>query len=368
MKINLSLIDETNFMVHPHQVANETCLLIQPIHIGCLWQKDTLIFRSSLWNLQGEPVSLSFSKFFNWGEQPALCTPPESLKGAHLMEKIDGTTLIFSRYKGHTIIRTRGTSDARQQENGHEIDVLLAKYPKFAEFIETPMSTVLRRDDVSYIFEWVSPTNRIVINYGDEPDMVLTAIIDHVDYSYETQDRLDNFAKNFGLRRPQTYAYDSIESMKQAVTDFRGKEGVCVYFHNDQEILKFKGAWYLLLHRMKSEMSSLEKVVDVWFDQGHPSYQVFFDFVSTTFDYEVAVMARSHMSNICDAWKEVEKIVGGMQSFADKCRGMSRKDAALKIIQAYSTTNRASFVFALLDGKPLDNEKLKKLLYQVMKK
>ena len=364
MKVDLSVLDGSeSFMVHPHQVAGETCMLVQPTHIGAVWSPETMIFRSSLWNLKGEPVSLSFKKFFNWGEQPALCPPPTSLNGAHLMEKIDGSTLIFSRYKNHVVIRTRGTSDARTQDNGWEIDVLLQKYPVFAEFIKTPAA-----DDASYVFEWTSPSNRIVIDYGDEPDMWLTAIIDHYDYTYTAQAALDAFAQQFGLRRPKIYAYDSIDAMRQSVTDFRGQEGLCVYFHQDQEILKFKSAWYLLLHRMKSEMSSLEKVVDVWFDQGHPSYQVFFDFVSTTFDYEVAMMARSHTSNICDAWKEVEKIVAGFKLFVEKVKPMSRKDAALKILQAYGDTNRASFVFTLLDGKPLDNEKLKKLLYQVLKK
>ena len=278
------------------------------------------------------------------------------------MEKIDGSTLIFSRYKGETIIRTRGTVDARCQENGHEIDILCKKYSKFFNALD------VSGNSDSYVFEWTSPTNRIVINYGDEPDMYLTAIISHADYTYAKQESLDEFAKEWELRRPKSYSYDSIESMQQAVTDFRGQEGLSRLLPSGSGILKFKSAWYLLLHRMKSEMSSLEKVVDVWFDQGHPSYQVFFDFVSTTFDYEVAMMARSHTSNICDAWKEVEKIVAGFKLFVEKVKPMSRKDAALKILQAYGDTNRASFVFTLLDGKPLDNEKLKKLLYQVLKK
>ena len=118
-------------MTHQHFVGEHPVLLVQPVHIGCPWGLDNDIFRSSVWDLDGNLVSASFKKFFNWDEKPDLDPAPASLQGATLMEKVDGSTLIFSRYKGHTVIRTRGTVDARKQENGHEIDLLCEKYGKF---------------------------------------------------------------------------------------------------------------------------------------------------------------------------------------------------------------------------------------------
>jgi hypothetical protein len=201
-------------MVHQHFVGEHECYLVQPIHIGATWTKENLIYRSSLWDKDGHPVSLSFKKFFNYDEKPDIFPAPSDLKNAKLMEKLDGSTLIFSRYKGHTVIRTRGTVDARKQENGYEIDYLLQKYSAFAKMLnESNFDTFSE----SFIFEWLSPTNRIVLNYGDEPDMVLTAIIDHDDYSYASQDTLDSFAKMWNLRRPRTFSYNSVEEMKSAV-------------------------------------------------------------------------------------------------------------------------------------------------------
>lgn len=367
MKLDLSLADSENFMCHQHWIGEHPVMLIQPVHIGCNWTKENMVFRSVVVDTEGNIVSASFKKFFNWGEKPHLTPPPTNLANAKLMEKIDGSTLIFSRYKGHTVIRTRGTVDARKQENGYEIDILCEKYPMFIKHLETFYTT-----PGSFIFEWTSPSNKIVLNYGDEPDMVLTAIVHHDSYSYMTQFGLDNTALVLGLRRPRTYSYNSVEEMQQAVQDMKGMEGICVYFHDDQEILKVKSAQYLYLHRAKSEISSVEKVMDLYLayrdEVGHtPSYQEFFAYLEKMFDYEIATMAVSNVSQICDAMKEVEKIVAAMKAFVEPQRNKIRRDAAIAITQAYGSTGRSSMLFKMLDNKPLVADDYKKLLFQVLK-
>lgn len=367
MKLDLTLADAENFMCHHHTVGEHSVLLIQPQHIGCQWSKDNMVFRSVVVDTFGNIVSASFKKFFNWGEKPHLTPPPTNLTNARLMEKLDGSTLIFSRYKGHTVIRTRGTVDARKQDNGYEIDILCEKYPKFIAHLESFDTT-----PGSFVFEWTSPSNKIVLNYGDEPDMVLTAIINHAEYSYMPQYGLDLAAQSLDLRRPQTYSYNSVEEMQQAVADMKGKEGLCVYFHDDQEILKVKSAQYLYLHRAKSEISSIEKVMDLYLsykdELGHaPSYQEFFAYLEKMFDYEIATMATSNVSQIADAMKEVEKILAGMTNFLVLLRDKTRRDAAIAITQAYGSTGRTSMLFKMLDNKPLVPDDYKKLIFQVLK-
>ncbi len=380
MRIDLSTVNREQFMVHTHLIGGEMVYLIQPVHIGCEWDGKNDIFRSSVWDMGGNLVSGSYKKFVNWGEKPHIYPIPTSLSGAHLMEKLDGSTLIFSRWNGNTIIRTRGTVDARKQNNGNEIDVLLSKYPEFIKMVESRET-----DNCSYIFEWTSPTNQIVINYGYEPDMVLTNIVRHDDYSYATQPALNAFAMEYGLRRPVTYNYDSIDEMRSAVEAFRGVEGLCVYFHNDQQILKVKGAQYLFLHRAKSEISSIEKVMDVYLDNPvvpgqYMNYQEFMKFLETTFDFEIAQMAQGHVSRLVDAMKEANKIVEGMKNFLEGIRvskvgsfvvtlddRQMRKQAAVKISQAYGSTGRSAMLFKMLDGKAFSNDDYKKLLFQILK-
>jgi len=361
MKIDLTKVDLDNFMVHPHQIAGETCWLIQPQHIGCKWTKDTLIFRSSLWNSQGELISASFKKFFNWGEQPDLAYTPFSTTangGVQLIEKVDGSTLINSKYKGHLITRTRGTSDATQQKNGEEIEFLKAKYPKAFEVPD---------ENCSYVFEWTTPTNKIVINYGDEPDLRLIAIIRHEDYSLVSQDELDQFAKDNGLTRPRKFEFNKIKEMLDAVEALKGQEGLCVYCNKGQEIRKVKSSFYLAAHRLKSEIGSFEKVVDYWFSLGMPSYQETEKHFGENFDFEMFSLCRGDISKICQAWKEVQTIIEYMKSFVQPLKSIQRKIAAEKIAQAYGQTNRAGMLFKLLDGKSLSEDDLKKLIFQVTK-
>ena len=233
MKIDLESIDKESFMVHQHKIGEHEVTLVQPIHIGATWNRGNLIFRSSVWDKEGNPVSLSFKKFFNWDEKPDIDPAPETLEGAKLLEKLDGSTLIISRYKGITVMRTRGTVDAYQQANADELTFLREKYDKFFEFIEAQENT-----SVSYIFEWLSPSNRIVLDYGNDPDMVLIGVIFHNDYSMMSQDGLSTVASQLQLRRPKLYSYDSIEEMKTSVEALRDQEGLCVYYKDSSAFVK----------------------------------------------------------------------------------------------------------------------------------
>jgi hypothetical protein len=371
MKIDLASIDKESFMVHQHNIGEHEVSLVQPIHIGATWLKDNLIFRSSVWDKEGTPVSLSFKKFFNWDEKSDIYPAPNNLQNAKLVEKLDGSTLIISRYKGHTVIRTRGTVNALNQDNGHEINILREKYNKFFEFVESQETT-----PVSYIFEWLSPSNRIVLDYGEEPDMVLIGAIFHNDYTMMTQDGLSIVASQLQLRRPKTYSYNSVEEMKKSVEALRDQEGLCVYYDDEQQIRKVKSAHYLFLHRAKSEISSIDKVIDVYIDWFLPRYTMsheptgyveFFEYLTEKFDFEIATMARGHASNICDAMKEVHKIMNALFQFAGARTKIPRKFAAEEILQAYGSTGRSAIVFKILDRKVIGADDYKKILYQVLK-
>jgi hypothetical protein len=118
---------------------------------------------------------------------------------------------------------------------------------------------------------------------------------------------------------------------------------------------------------MKSELSSIEKIIDVWISQGYPSYTEFYNYIVSTFDYELAEYCRGNISDVCDAWREVQKIIAHMKLFVEPLKTLPRKDAAMKIIGAYGETNRKSFVFSLLDNRELGGEERKKMLFQVLK-
>ena len=366
MKIDIDKVDRTQFMVHHfHSLNGEIVHLIQPQHIGTKWTQDNKHMRSVVVNYEGEVISASFPKFTNWGENTEHFPVPNSLKHCTVVEKLDGSTLIVSKYNGQYILRTRGTVDASTMANGFELEL-------FKEKILFPLAknigNIGETWEFSILFEWVSPINKIVLNYGDEPDWYLVGMIWHGDYELHSQSDLDDFAKRHNLKRPATYTFSDVNDLLQNVDQWKGKEGVCVYSKNDQSIHKVKSADYLIKHRFKSE-ATLENTLDLYFSYGKPLYQEFESKLTETFDYECFEMVRGYASQICDASKEVNKIVDGFKSFIDNQLKVlsTRKEQAQKVISSYSESNRSSMIFSLLDGKTLTSDQHKKLFWQVLK-
>ena len=363
MKIEISSIDRTQFMVHEHSLNGEIVYLIQPQHIGTQWRQDNKHLRSVVVNYEGEIISAGLPKFTNYSENPEHFPVPTSLRNCTVVNKLDGSLLIVSKYKNQFILRTRGTVDASVLANGSELEI-------FKNTILKKISVDLMETwNYSLLFEWLSPLNVIVLRYSDEPDWQLIGAVNHTDYSLFSQTEVDEYAKMFDLKRPEKFTFNDISDMLQIVDKWQDREGVCLYSKNDQVIHKIKASKYLLLHHLKSELSNIEKVLDVWLEQGMPDYNTFYNYIFTTFDFELAEQVKGMISRIVDGKKEVNKIVEGMNDFVNnRLRSLStRKEQAQLVISSYGETNRASFLFKLLDGKSLGKEEYKKLMFQVLK-
>lgn len=364
MKIGLDTIDKTQFMVHSHIINGEEVYLVQPQHAGCSWTQENKFLRSSVWDSEGNLISAGFPKFTNWGENMENFPVPNSLQNTQIIEKLDGSLLIVSKWKGTFILRTRGTVDAFKLDNGHELTQFKQKYLHKLSSLN-PSDTW----EGSYLFEWTSPYQRIILNYGDSPEWYLIGHVNHKDYSLMDQDSLNQWAKSIECPRPLNYIFPTIRELIETIDEWKGKEGVVIYSKSGQVMHKVKTFWYLTLHRMKEALSSFDKVIDVWFEQDQPSYSEFEKFIVSQFDWELWQQIRGDASKICDASKGVDQIVAGMQRFVDEKLKVlpTRKEQAQLIISSYGQTNRASFVFKLLDGKELTPTDRKKLLYQVLK-
>jgi hypothetical protein len=360
MKIDLLSIDQTQFMLNPHIINGESVYLIQPQHIGTKWNQNNKYLRSVITDYEGNVISMGFPKFTNFGENPEHFPTPTSLKNCVCVEKLDGSLLILSKWKGQYIIRTRGTVDASKMENAHELEI-------FKKNILSKLENNKTDWNISILFEWCSPTNRIVVRV-DEPIFKLIGMVNHSDGSLWEQHELDYSASLYEFLRPQVYSFDSISDMVNLVEKWEGKEGVVLYSDNGQKLHKIKSDWYLIRHRLKEEFNNLEKVVDFFIQENCPTFSEFNEKVSLVTDWETVNEIQGDISNICDAWKNVKEIIKHMKLFVEPLKSLTRKEAALKIINSYGNTNRSSFCFSLLDGKELDKDQLKKLLWQSLKK
>jgi len=359
MKINLSDIDTEQFNIKEHTVAGETVYLVNPNSMGCEWTKSNLHLRSSVWNSEGELISAGFKKFFNMGEKPKLTYTPFSLTahgGCELMEKLDGSLLIVSKYKGELIIRTRGVIDAKVHTlTAPEIEMFKEKYPKAFDFLG------LETSHYSLLFEWTTPKNRIVIDYGSEPELYLVGSVNHEDYTLEPQNALDEIAEHiFGVKRPKRFKFDTVKEMMAAVEEFKGCEGICCYSPDGQSIRKIKGAEYLMLHRFKAG-ASLKNVLDLFFEYGRPSRADFEKRMLEEFDFECWSMIEGYVSDVYSATNNVagqlDVLIAGAEQYVD----MERRDSAPLIMKNYTKLG-ANVIFKTLDGKEISDTLYKSLL------
>ena len=350
-------IDIQNTNLEGFGISIQDNLILVRAGTRSIWTPENLIFRSSIWTKDGELVSASYKKFFNWYEQPDIEPKPSALKECHCIEKIDGSALIVSKYKNNLIVRTRGTFDASKLDTGHEIKDLISRYPRAFDPPQT----------LSYIFEWTSPENRIIIDYGPKPDIYLTNIIRHQDYSYFTQKELDETADSLKVKRPVVFEFIDMVSMIESVMALEDVEGICVYYHGDQYIRKVKSLKYLTLHQMKAGFNN-KSLIEYFVENSMPGYQEFIEQLTAEIDYEVVSTMLSDISNVVDASKEVRKILDHCKKFSDSVRSLTRKEAAEKIISSYGKTNRTAIVFRYLDQKEPEKKMLKVLLTQIVLK
>jgi hypothetical protein len=354
MKVNLPTGEE--FCVRDCVIANTDCKLVFPIKHDIKWSDENKIFRSSIWTKNGELVSASWKKFMNLGQQLDF-EPLDIDSDIEFIHKLDGSTLIISKFKRELIIRTRGTHDATILDNGDEIPFLKQKYPLVFD------NDILNSEEYSIVCEWYSPKNVIVEREAEEPTLWLTGIIKHSDYSYVLQKDLDVFATDWKIERPIRYQFNSLSSMIESVNQWKKGEGIVIYSNNGQILKKTKSDRYLILHRIKSTLSNEKNLIEFYIEKEMPSRDNFYKIIETEFDFEIAVQLKDELEKICDAGEKSKKYIDHILEVVHDIRTVkTRKDQALMIKRNFK--ENSSFVFSVLDGKIITKEQWTKLINQ----
>lgn len=335
-------------------------ILIHRKAAGVKWDDNNKYFRSSVWDKKtGELISAGFRAFVNYGEQPDF-EPLNTEDGVRAIVKIDGSCLIVSDYKDELIVRTRGTVDASKLENGHEIELLKTKYPKAFnnEWLDCGLYTIL--------FEWTTPTNRIVLNESTEPTLWLIGMVSHSDYSYIPQHNLDQYAKEMGVERPKSYGISlsgSIEDIKKRIEPLQDIEGVVIYddkagYDSGQILKKIKTLRYLQLHRVFTGVKTVDHLFDLYVEYGCTYRENFEALLATNFDWEFVVSLKELIDELYLKWKRIQTQLSHMRIYLTNPDfvNLTRKEKAIFITEIFK--EKSGIAFAMLDGKELPPHKL----------
>jgi RNA ligase len=193
--------------------------------------------------------------------------------------------------------------------------------------------------DVTPIFEYIAPTNKIVIEYA-EPRLVLLAMRKNVEGVY--------FLSNSSPFEivPQ---YGSVEGgLGEYITrarEMQGREGDIIRFA-DGHMLKIKTDEYVRIHKTKDivrvDRNIVELVVNEQLDDVLP--------LLDTADLErVRTVERAFWA----AFANCEGRLEGLDMLARSIYGGDKKRIALEMVPNLINGQDASFIFRMLDGKSI---------------
>lgn len=217
-----------------------------------------IIFRESDW----ECVSHAFNKFGNWGEN--YC-PNIDWSTASVQEKVDGSLIKFWYDKGWHI-STNGTIDAFKAELN---DV---KYQNFGQLVLTAIHHIFEDEHkffamldpkCTYMFELVSPYNRVVIPYK-ETKLYFLGVRDMEDGREWNPEDSD---MSHAFEMPKRYPLHSLEDVQRAANALPWNQEGYVVCDNNFNRVKIKSPQYVMAHYARNNgVVNAERLVQVILD------------------------------------------------------------------------------------------------------
>jgi RNA ligase len=199
------------------------------------WDEVTMMCRGLVTDTEGNIMARPFKKFFNMEE--GKHTPTSEFD---VYEKMDGSLIIVFWYDGGWVVASRGSFTSEQAIGASKI---------FFDELDHNFSI-----GITYLFEFTAPWNRIVIDYGENPNLTLLGAIRTDDGTEATWEQLKMIGD--GANCDIVKKYDGISdysTLKGMIND--NQEGFVIRFSNGDR-MKIKGEEYLRLHKIMTEVST----------------------------------------------------------------------------------------------------------------
>lgn len=292
------------------------------------WNNETRNCRGLIYNADTlELVARGMPKWFNYGHDgfaPSLS--PDDYVDAYV--KWDGSLgILYQRPDGKWAIATRGSFTSEQSIHANE---RLKDDDYLAGYLE-PVG-----EDVTTVVEIIYPENRIVVNYNDLDELVLLGDVSNRTGEYHPS----------GNNRVHSGALRDVLAMK-----FDGDEGYILRTEVG-EVVKYKHAEYLELHRIVSHLTEKE----VWRQLMAGTFEEF----ATNLPDEFHQWANDVAARLNEEFNEVQSGAWSAHAQPELQELETRKEQALWI-NANVAPDYRGMVFSLLDGRDISNAIWKKI-------
>ncbi len=238
--------------------------------------------RGLILNYDADVVCKSFNRFFNLGENGV---DNFDFKNSICYEKADGSLvrIYYCQNTGRWEIATRGTAFAEGPHHmgGTFRDWILKAMGRTEEEFQNDCQQILG-EDLTEVFEYIGPENRIVTRY-DEPMLVHLSTIDLTfNREYPNTDIGNNDLKIFEdvkwkVRKPKTYRFDSLESCLEVLKELPDlQEGYVVYNTITGERVKMKSPAYVVAHRIRGNGLTMNSICELVVMNEQDEYLAYF--------------------------------------------------------------------------------------------
>jgi hypothetical protein len=165
-----------------------------------------------------------------------------------ILSKIDGSMISRFVYDGKVYFSTRGVIQGSELESEYiqaAIDIATEKYPLL---LDPDIYS-----DVTLIFELIFPEGRVITNYGDTRDLILTACFSLNGFMYHRYVVLEYIAQDLGLALVESHkaqGHTINQKMDNLLSQIKGTdaEGFMMTIERDGAVVyrvKFKGEDYI---------------------------------------------------------------------------------------------------------------------------
>ena len=210
------------------------------------WDDITLACRGLILDDDDVIVARGFNKFFNYEEVEHKDEIPVHDEYVYVQEKMDGSLGILFNYDDRWHMASRGSFHSDQAREG--LRIVTSKYDltKFHK-------------KLTYLCEIIYPSNRIVIDYGEEKVTFLSAVMDGRELNWQNANAM---FRSSGILEEDIVPTQTSEISGDLFGHLKSKneinkEGYVLRFHPSNYRVKIKFEEYVRLHKLLTDFSNI---------------------------------------------------------------------------------------------------------------
>lgn len=211
------------------------------------------------------PVCVPFFKFGNYGEGYA---DKIDWKTARVQEKVDGSLIKLWWYKDKWYVSTNSMIDAKKAYINNNKSPYKNFHELFEEGFKRYRNILNELDrDCTYMFELISPYNKIVVPYEN---------IDIVHIGTRNNITLEELDIDIGIPKPKEYKFNSLEDCIEMSKKLPYDNEGYVVVDSKWRRVKIKSPAYVSVHRLINNELTDERVLDLIKENEHEEFLVYF--------------------------------------------------------------------------------------------